>query len=362
MRIAIVSDYVDPSNWGGAARVAAEQAIALKKLGHEVSLIAASGSHTKLPGIEHVTWIRKSGFLSYWKLKKNIFKAVKAFRPELIILHQPLSGTMIQRLFKNIETRYFFHSSWVDEVRSQGKTLGLKKRASLEREALQHSSKVFVTSPFTQSVLNRVCPGLEDKTVENPLAVNSPPFQPNISARALICEKHHINESRKVLTSFRRLTARTGIDLLLKAISQINNVTLLLGGTGEQEQQLKTLTAQLGIEDRVIFLGYIEEAEMLQTLQGSDLAVVPSKELEGFGLFTIEALACGCPVAATPAGNNRNLLESAGFPEMVCAEITEESLCQAITDLLTKDHDKETLSRSVLNKFSWQKHVEALIS
>jgi len=63
---------------------------------------------------------------------------------------------------------------------------------------------------------------------------------------------------------------------------------------------LQARVAELGLQDRVIYTGFLPDEDLVQLLNASTVLVLPSF-LEGFGLPAIEAAACGCPVVATTA-------------------------------------------------------------
>ncbi|MCA9969735.1 MAG: glycosyltransferase family 4 protein [Anaerolineales bacterium] len=77
---------------------------------------------------------------------------------------------------------------------------------------------------------------------------------------------------------------------------------------GSLQQQIQAL----GITDRVIFTGYLPDADLVQLLNLGTVLVLPSL-MEGFGLPAVEAAACGCPVIATTESPLPGLLGSGGL-------------------------------------------------
>jgi glycosyltransferase involved in cell wall biosynthesis len=102
------------------------------------------------------------------------------------------------------------------------------------------------------------------------------------------------------------------VDLLIRAFGALvgreGNETLRLVLVGEHQReifhssvrQLKQLIRELGVSDRVVFTGYLEDVDLVLLLNLSTALVLPSL-MEGFGLPAVEAAACGCPVIATRA-------------------------------------------------------------
>jgi glycosyltransferase involved in cell wall biosynthesis len=117
---------------------------------------------------------------------------------------------------------------------------------------------------------------------------------------------------RRIVLCLRRLVRRMGIGELLEAFArvaaQLPGADLYLGGTGPLESELRRRCGELGLGQRVRFLGFVPEAELAATYAAADFSIVPSQDLEGFGLVTLESLACGTPVLVTPVG---------GLPEVV---------------------------------------------
>lgn len=98
----------------------------------------------------------------------------------------------------------------------------------------------------------------------------------------------------------------------------LRDIRLLLVGEFQNESfyssvnQLKDQIDQLGLEQRVIFTGYLPDEELVGLYNRAQALVLPSV-MEGFGLPAVEAAACGCPVIATTASPLPGLLGPAGI-------------------------------------------------
>lgn len=360
MKIALLNDYLDPQNWGGASRVAAEQAHTLLELGHDVMVVGASDSLEPLPGIRHHAWKALGGLRGLFKLRREVQDVLKSFRPDRVIIHQPLVGFFALKHLANIDTRYFFHSSWADEASSRGKTRGVRHRRQIEKQVMSRCRKVYITSEFTRCVLENVDASLASQAILNPLAVRTPPFDVDARQRLQLRQELGLADDSLLVCTFRRLVSRTGVDLFIEALALCPNMIGLIGGVGELSEELKQLAQNCGVTDRLHFLGYVSNQRLVQILQASDLAVTPSKELEGFGLFTLEALACGCPVVVTPVGNNPALLQSLGLSG-VAQDLSPASLADAMRTEITCRHDPQQLHSRVTQTYNWTSHVEALL-
>ncbi|HEX2095050.1 MAG TPA: glycosyltransferase family 4 protein [Longimicrobiaceae bacterium] len=99
-----------------------------------------------------------------------------------------------------------------------------------------------------------------------------------------------------------RLRRYKGVQLVLRAVAALHGrgvrVRLLVGGKGEYEPELRRLVAQLGVDDRVEFLGFVTEARKRELFRTVWANVFPSPK-EGWGITNIEAAACGTPTVAS---------------------------------------------------------------
>jgi glycosyltransferase involved in cell wall biosynthesis/O-antigen/teichoic acid export membrane protein len=91
-----------------------------------------------------------------------------------------------------------------------------------------------------------------------------------------------------------------GTDLLLRAWAQASrslDAQLIIAGLGPDEQRLRRMARELGIQDRVEFAGWVTGQAKYQLLASARLVALPSR-FETFGIVAIEALATGTPVIA----------------------------------------------------------------
>ncbi|NJN27131.1 MAG: glycosyltransferase family 4 protein [Cyclobacteriaceae bacterium] len=99
-----------------------------------------------------------------------------------------------------------------------------------------------------------------------------------------------------------RMVSQKGVDILLKAVALMkSSVRLRIGGDGEEILDYKAMAGELGIEDRVEWLGELDRTRALREFQHCDAFVLASRH-ESMGVVFAEALACGKPVIATRCG------------------------------------------------------------
>jgi len=99
-----------------------------------------------------------------------------------------------------------------------------------------------------------------------------------------------------------RLVVKNAVKDVVASLHYLpENVKFIILGQGYEEMSLRKQVVDMGIEERVHFLGYVGHADMPNFLKASDIFIRPSIS-EGFGNSFIEAMAAGLPVLATPVG------------------------------------------------------------
>jgi glycosyltransferase involved in cell wall biosynthesis len=117
---------------------------------------------------------------------------------------------------------------------------------------------------------------------------------------------------------------------------------------------LKKQTAELGLENRVIFTGFIPDEDLAYLYNAAALLVFPSLE-EGFGLPAIEAMACGTPVAASNCGSLPEVLGPAG---RFFDPRDRQNMAEVIKQILADDRLRSTMKEKGLiraQEFLWKK-------
>jgi len=108
---------------------------------------------------------------------------------------------------------------------------------------------------------------------------------------------------------------------------------VLAGGDWEHRQTLEGLVRDLGISDRVLFPGLIEDSHLPAVYSGCTLFALPSLE-EGFGLPALEAMACGAPVVA---GNRAAIPEEVGNAAILFDPENVAAITEAMNRMLSRD-------------------------
>ncbi len=176
-------------------------------------------------------------------------------------------------------------------------------------------------------------------------------------------KRFNINKDDKIVLFLGRIHKRKGLDLLIRAFSnvEIENVKLVI--TGPDDGFLKEtmeLVQDLELNDKVIFTGPLYGRDKFQAYMDADLYVLPAIQ-EIFGITILEALLCKVPVVIT---------EDCGIAHLIKDKVglaipyNVDALFFAIKKLLTESDlikfFKENSMDLLHEHFSWESHVDKL--
>lgn len=153
-----------------------------------------------------------------------------------------------------------------------------------------------------------------------------------------------------LIVSVGNLVPLKGHDLAIATVQHIAGLTLWVVGAGPERGRLEALTRELGIEDRVRFLGTVPHERMPEVYSAADFLVLAS-EREGWPNVLLEAMACGARVVATNVSDVARVL---GTPEAgVCvADRSVTALAKALRDLMAMPVARE-VTRAHALRFGW---------
>ena len=137
-----------------------------------------------------------------------------------------------------------------------------------------------------------------------PLGFVPAPFTP--ASRAEL----GLRDDRVYAIAVSRLVRRKDYPTLLKALhaAGVDKLELVIVGDGPEEPALRALTAELGMKERVHFIGYVDDSKKYQYLQACDFFALATLH-EGFGIVYQEAMHVGLPVVTTDEGGQTDFLE-----------------------------------------------------
>ena len=174
-------------------------------------------------------------------------------------------------------------------------------------------------------------------------------FAEDIELRAQFAEKDEVIITH--ISNFRKVKRVDDVIRIFEGVQQQLSAKLLMVGDGPELHQVKNLARELGISDKVFFLGKSKRIEQITSI--SDVFLLPS-ETESFGLVALEAMASGVAVVSSNVG---------GLPEVnkdgVTGFLNEVGDIEGmIASVLTILKDKDTLARFKTNALEHSQKFE----
>jgi len=214
-------------------------------------------------------------------------------------------------------------------ARRAAKTLGLPLVVSLQGELSMDATGLFERSAFARETMRAAlreadmitaCSG---QTLAEAEEFFGRPF--GAGARVVrngirvldFANVSPFRHARRYVLAIGRHVPQKGFDVLLHAMALLwrdgqETLDLILAGDGPERAALERLAGELGVRDRVVFIGRADRATTAALFAGCEMFVLPSRH-EPFGIVNLEAMACGKPVVATRTG---------GVPEIVKHGVT----------------------------------------
>jgi teichuronic acid biosynthesis glycosyltransferase TuaC len=168
--------------------------------------------------------------------------------------------------------------------------------------------------------------------------------------------KQGLGISGPLIVTVAPLIARKGVDLVIAALAQVPEATLVVTGAGPDEARLRTIIKNLGLGDRVRLLGIQPRAAVADWLAAADVMALPSSS-EGLANAWVEALASGTPIVIADVGGAGELVQSETAGRLVTFDARD--IAGAITAFLANPPDRNAVSQSV-DRFSWDTNRETL--
>lgn len=382
----LIGDSVYPDSFGGSHRHVYDLASALVKDGYNVHVIVPN-PNKKFKEHEY----SDMGF-EYWRYPRNrnnkvigLFQYLtgplrmikklekRGIIPDIIHSHWAITNALIFKKYVNstVKLIHTMHGPCAEEFLLEKKNYPYILKHSiaclyknLEQSVFNNADYVIVASNY-----------MKEKAVKNysnkkkvrviPVFTDIHKFDIRYLSRKDARNQLGITYQGKIIVSVRRLAKRMGLDNLIYAMKYIisiqPNIYLLIGGKGDYEPVLYDIIRKNDLQDHVKMLGFVSEDVLPCLYEAADLVVIPSLDLEGFGLVTTEAMASGTPVVATPRGGNVEVV--GGFSERYLSKGVEpEQLANTILDILifSQDRNREEYRSYVVDNFSCEKVTDKI--
>jgi len=393
LNILFVSDVSISNVIGGAERVLYEQSTRLAQKGHNIDILTRrlpghDSDHEIIGNVREWRYdVDESSILSFYGStqlnSRRLFESLhEKYSFECINLHQPFSslGVVNSPLSKQLKKVYTCHSLSFEEYQSRNpktrsafgnlmRWINSQGRKEVEKKVLKASDRIIVLSHYTQDKLWKAYIIPPYKVVIVSGGVDLDRFHP-VSDRTEIRRRLNIPEEKMILLTIRNLVPRMGLENLIAAmkdvIENMPGTCLIIGGSGRLEAKLVELSRRLKIEGNIKFAGFIPEQDLPDYYRAADAFILPTLELEGFGLVTLEALACGTPVLGTPIGGTKEIL-GIFDPSYLFRDTGPESIAALIIETCGRFRDNPNLWKNVSSEcrafveahYSWERNVDS---
>ncbi len=374
----------------GAEQVLHQQVRGFEKLGQKIVAITRANGK----GVDFVyeqrrikvgTYFADTGnpigfVLAVFRKPIKHYEVLRPDRPiDILIAHQPYTflSFILRGLTGKIPVIYIYHSPSHEEyaLTHQGTFSIVRKvnaaiRKYIEGFCIRRAQKVITLSQYMAQKAATIHQVPNRYITVNPGGANLEKFKP-LNNRKQIKSDLNLPADKIHLFTLRNLDPRMGIENLLQAIKILKNegmrLHLLIGGEGPERTKLQRLAINLELKQEVTFTGFIHADDLCRYYSAADFFILPTRNLEGFGLVTPEALACGTPVLATPVGGSIEILSTFN-PALLFNDPSADAMASGlkqIVDNYFNDESKYLELRKncrdhVESKYSWKRHVDTL--
>ncbi|MDO9118018.1 MAG: glycosyltransferase family 4 protein [Nitrospira sp.] len=394
MKVVLLAEVSAERVIGGAERVLRQQAVGLVAAGHQVDLLTRAAD-------EAVSMEVAIGGAKEWRFpvsRKNEWSFVRSTVQgamqlfdrltrkvpyDLAIIHQALSGLgpLYLRRSAAAEWLYVCHSLAHEEYLTRAvaatspwsklrRHVNVLARRGIEWLVMWRCHRIVVLSEFMRQRVMATHGIAPERIVLVPGAADPAVFRP-VGTRRELRRTLGLPEDRTILFTVRNLVPRMGLEMLLEAVASLEHAgqrcLLVIGGEGPLRARLEAGIRERRLEQIVRLVGFIPEEQLVSYYQAADLVLMPTAQLEGFGLVTVEALACGTPVVGTPVGAIPEVLRQID-PILISNGTDSRSYADALGRVLSRIEEpveRERLSRKgrslVESRYNWVQHCADLI-
>lgn len=383
MKICYVANYIQIPYQGGkgsgGATHAYEVAKGLVERGQAVYLLCGIGlgqaSSENIDGIYIKRMFRVPGKL-YYVLKRNPLVWLFLRWPYHFLKHSYESVILVFFLLRNKCEIVYERSSLGTKIHSLIYwVFGINLVVEINdyQDSVSNSIAKAIITPNEAVIASR----FKKKVQELSWGANTKIFFPSLAIGDLK-HKYVIGDKKIVLIVCSGIPWH-GLGDLIEAAGIIilermrNNVVFMVVGGGSHFQEYKEKICSLGLNDKFIFTGVVDYANVPEFINMADVTVAPynsmlhsassHRELYACPLKVLEYMACAKPVVITKIANQNNIVEHMQTGVVIKTD-SPEDLAAAILGLCDNEPLRFKLgmnARSIIeNKFSWQNHVQEL--
>lgn len=351
----LLTSPVFPPDLGGPAVYVPSFGRFLVERGHEVRVVAfCSDPEPKGHPFEVRAISRGPLPVRYLKAFFAVWKAAREVDVVYVNEHLALLHVLAARLAgKPVMIRIMVDGAWEiahrkgwcgddDIVEFQRHEYGFKVKLTrfLQRRWWKWCSHIVACSEFLRQILIRNHGVAPEKVQRIFNAYHGPAPESVVATRDEACAELGLDPSRRYMLTICRLMVWKRVDGILRALKELpEDVTLLIAGDGDMEEEWKALAVELGLGDRARFLGNVPHADIPLWIRAADLFVLNSR-YEGLSHTLLEVLTLGTPIVASSVCGNPEVVEDG-----VNGLLVDPNRWQELRDAASKILDDKDLGR-----------------
>jgi glycosyltransferase involved in cell wall biosynthesis len=228
--------------------------------------------------------------------------------------------------------------TWHSDILRQRKLM--KAYQFVQRRALARADRIVVFTPKhyeSSAQLHQLDLGAKIALV--PIGIDFDRLGQEFASPETSAMLGEFSRGRPTILTVGRHVYYKGYEYLLGAMARLRgDAVLIMVGTGTLTEALKKQADDLGIRERVLFLGEIGNAGLVSAFHHCDLFCLPSiARTEAFGIASAEAMACGKPTVVCELGNGVNYLNQAGRTGLTVPPRDPGALADALGTLVSDE-------------------------
>ena len=374
VRILMLSWEFPPQIVGGLSQHVFELSRSLVAAGNEVDVLTSSGENLQeneiMDGInvwrvepyhggderDFIDWVQR---LNFALLEKGAILCNYKGKYDLIHAHDWLVA-YAGRGLKNIYRMPLLATIHATESgRNNGLHTGNQRYISdLEWWLGYEAWKVICCSKHMKEELQHLFQLPEDKVIVIPNGIRPDAYEATGIKPSI--EGLTFSPREKIIFFIGRLVPEKGVQVVLEAAPEIlgrfPQARFVIAGTGPHGDFLKKRSRELGLQEKVIFCGYISDQARNEFYSSASVAVFPSL-YEPFGIVALEAMISGTPVVVSSTGGLEEIVEHQ-VDGLKVYPGSPHSLAEQICLLLENEEWAASLAEKAYQKagtFSWDK-------
>lgn len=374
MKILMLSWEYPPKNVGGLSTHVYNLSQALKGQGHEVHIITCEEGTApvfeedngvvvhrvtpfNIPTDDFTKWVMH---LNFAMIEEGIRIIKEVGRFDVIHAHDWLVAHCAKVLKWSYKIPVISTIHATEMGRNGGIRTELQRYISSTEWLLSYEAwKVIVCSNYMKSQVQELFHTPEDKVWIISNGVEAEEFDIEFDKKEF--KENYVKEDENIVFFVGRHVYEKGVHLLIesahKILEQAPNTKFIIAGQGPMTAELKDKVYQQNLNDKFIFVGYIDSLTKNKLYKVAEVAVFPSI-YEPFGIVALEAMAAGCPVVVSDTG---------GLGEIINHEVNGLKMLNGVSNSLSdnvirilKDKDLSLKLRNeayntIHNQFSWKK-------